>query len=170
MAGRWSDAGRSWCELPAFVARLRAALRSRNEDRMEWGNLNDLPRSYRLRLYLGRFLFGNSTAYERGLRLLLEHLSPEQRREFVSYGYFHVTGGTSGCRYRICRGRQMNVHQLDAYSRRNCIWCFFPAGSLVDGDVMLAQKLALELFEEDALAIANRMAYRYEPTISTPHH
>ena len=38
-----------------------------------------------------------------------------------------------------------------------CGWCFFPEGNLVTGDVMLAQKVALELFETDALKIANKM-------------
>jgi hypothetical protein len=35
-------------------------------------------------------------------------------------------------------------------------WCFVPKGSLVTGDVMLAQKIALETFECRALAVANR--------------
>ena len=50
----------------------------------------------------------------------------------------------------------MNIEQLDRNGRRVCGWCFFPQGSLVSGDVMLAQKAALELFEADALRIANR--------------
>jgi hypothetical protein len=35
-------------------------------------------------------------------------------------------------------------------------WCFVPSGSLVAGDVMLAQKVALEAFECEALAVAKR--------------
>ena len=34
-------------------------------------------------------------------------------------------------------------------------WCFHPADALPLGDVLLAQKTALELFEYDALRIAN---------------
>ena len=52
----------------------------------------------------------------------------------------------------------MNVQQLDVQCRRVCAWCFYPAGGLVTGDVMLAQKLALELFETEALACANKMS------------
>ncbi len=50
----------------------------------------------------------------------------------------------------------MNVHQLDEKDRLVCVLCFAPAGGLVVGDVMLAQKLALELFESDTLKAANR--------------
>ncbi len=35
-------------------------------------------------------------------------------------------------------------------------WCFAPKGYLVAGDVMLAQKIALETDERGALAVANR--------------
>jgi hypothetical protein len=117
-----------------------------------------MPWSCRLRLGIGRILLRDGGAYKRGMTLLLEHLSPNQRKEFLRLGHFHVIGGTTGKRYRISRGRQMNVHQLDHENLRACVWCFYPVGGLVDGDVMLAQKLALELFEEDALAIANRLA------------
>jgi hypothetical protein len=34
-------------------------------------------------------------------------------------------------------------------------WCFYPEGRLSKGDVMLAQKVALETFEGEALKIAN---------------
>jgi hypothetical protein len=99
---------------------------------------------------------GSKRAQERGIRLLMENLSAAQRKQYEKYGYFDVTGGKSGKRYRIRHGRQMNIEQLDRNGRRVCGWCFFPQGSLVAGDIMLAQKAALELFEPDALRIANR--------------
>ncbi|RZM94007.1 hypothetical protein CWO91_39725 [Bradyrhizobium genosp. SA-3] len=34
-------------------------------------------------------------------------------------------------------------------------WCFIPLGGLVAGDVMLAQKIALETDEERALSVGN---------------
>jgi hypothetical protein len=37
-------------------------------------------------------------------------------------------------------------------------WCFVPRGQLVPGDVMLAQKIALETNETAALAVANRFS------------
>jgi hypothetical protein len=99
---------------------------------------------------------GSKRAQERGLALLEENLAPSQRQQYEKYGYFDVVGGRTGKRYRIRHGRQMNIEQLDRNGRRVCGWCFYPQGSLVAGDVMLAQKVALELFEADALSIANR--------------
>ncbi len=98
-----------------------------------------------------------SEAHERGMRLLKESLSPAQRQQYARYGYFEVIGGKTGKRYRIRHGRSMNIDQLDRNGRRVCGWCFFPEGNLVTGDVMLAQKTALELFEAEALKIANKM-------------
>ena len=50
----------------------------------------------------------------------------------------------------------MNVEELDVRGRRTRFWCFMPEGRLPVADIMLAQKLALELFETDAARIANR--------------
>ena len=102
------------------------------------------------------FEAGCTQAEIRGISLLKGWLSPKQLAQYESYRYFDVIGRQSGKRYRIRHGRQMNIEQLDRNGRRVCGWCFFPQGSLVSGDVMLAQKAALELFEADALRIANR--------------
>jgi hypothetical protein len=96
-----------------------------------------------------------SSAHLQGADLLMENLSPDQRRQYSTRGYFDVVGGNTGNRYRICRGYQMNVEEIDVAGRPIRLLCFMPRGRLVTGDVMLAQKLALELFEEDALRIAN---------------
>jgi hypothetical protein len=98
-----------------------------------------------------------SEAHKRGMRLLKENLTLAQRQQYERYGYFEVVGGKTGKRYRIRHGRSMNIDQLDKNGRRVCGWCFFPEGNLVTGDVMLAQKTALELFEGEALKIANKM-------------
>jgi hypothetical protein len=98
-----------------------------------------------------------SESHVRGMRLLRENLTPVQRQQYDRYGYFEVVGGKTGKRYRIRHGRSMNIDQLDRNGRRVCGWCFFPEGNLVTGDVMLAQKAALELFEAEALKIANKM-------------
>ena len=52
----------------------------------------------------------------------------------------------------------MNVHEIDEAGRVKLGLCFVPKGYLVTGDVMLAQKIALETFERRALAVANRCA------------
>lgn len=100
---------------------------------------------------------GSAEAQERGIRLLKENLTAAQRQQYEKNWYFEVVGGKTGKRYRIRHGRSMNIDQLDKNGRRVCGWCFFPRGGLVTGDVMLAQKVALELFEAEALMIANKM-------------
>jgi hypothetical protein len=98
-----------------------------------------------------------SAAHQRGIRLLKENLSTEQLEQYERRAHFEVTGGKTGRRYRIRHGRSMNIDQLDKHGRRVCGWCFFPKGNLVAGDIMLAQKLAIELFEADALKTANKI-------------
>jgi len=95
-----------------------------------------------------------SEARDRGFQLLKENLSPAQRAQFEKRGYFVVAGGETGTRYRIRTGDQMNVEQLTKKGRAKRLLCFMPEGDLVEGDVMLAQKLALELFESAALEVA----------------
>jgi hypothetical protein len=90
------------------------------------------------------------------MRLLTEHLSHAQRAQYVRFNYFDVVGGDSGRRYRIRHGQVLNVELLDKAGRRLCLMCFMPAGNLPLGDVMLAQKLALESFEIEAIKVAHR--------------
>jgi hypothetical protein len=92
-------------------------------------------------------------AQSRAIELLKQHLTPEQREQYEKQGYFYVSGGNSGRIYRIRHGAQMNVEQLE----RIRMLCFMPEGGLAVGDVMLAQKFALELYEMEALNIAHAM-------------
>jgi hypothetical protein len=93
---------------------------------------------------------------ERAIQLLTRNLSAAQRTQYETGGYFDVTGGDTGTRYGIRHGCQMNVEELDHRGRRHRMWCFMPEGHLPVGDIMLAQKIALELYESDALRITNR--------------
>jgi hypothetical protein len=95
-------------------------------------------------------------ADKKAYTLLKEWLSPEQLALFKSKGYFDVKGSHSGRRYRIRCGQQFNIDQLDAKGARVAVWCFGPAGNLPVGDIMLAQKVAIETNERGALAVANR--------------
>jgi hypothetical protein len=83
-------------------------------------------------------------------------LSPEQVAQYGAKSYFEVTGCHSGKPYRISRGTWMNIYELDGAGRPSVGWCFGPEGYLVAGDVMLAQKIALETDERGALALANK--------------
>jgi hypothetical protein len=92
----------------------------------------------------------------RGLTLLREWLSPEQRAQFDAERYFDVIGCHSGKKYRIRYGTSANVDELDDAGVPRMGWCFVPNAYLVAGDVMLAQNIALETNERAALAVANR--------------
>jgi len=53
----------------------------------------------------------------------------------------------------------MNVREIDEAGGVKLGLCFAPKGSLATGDVMLAQKIALETFERRSLAVANRCLF-----------
>jgi len=111
-----------------------------------------------------RAQFGSENNPEaRGLTLLREWLSPAQRAQYQAKGYFEVIGCHSGKRYRIHYGTSMNVHEIDDGGRPRAGLCFVPNIYLVAGDVMLAQKIALETDELGALAVAKQFspAQRY---------
>jgi hypothetical protein len=91
------------------------------------------------------------------MRLLMANLTAAQRCQHERFRYFDVIGGTSGRRYRIRQGDAMNIDVLDEFGRRLHRLCFFPIGRLAVADVMLAQKLALEAFETDAVAVAHKL-------------
>jgi hypothetical protein len=92
----------------------------------------------------------------RGLRLLRSWLSPEQRAQFDALGYFDVIGGASGKKYRIKFGMCANILELGDDGTPKVGWCVVPDACLVAGDVMLAQKIALETSEIVTLSSANR--------------
>jgi hypothetical protein len=96
------------------------------------------------------------TAGARGKALLREWLSPEQRAQFAATESFEVIGCHAGKRYRIQYGAATNVFETDEAGRPVMGWCFLPNGGLVPGDVMLAQKIALETDERVALLVACR--------------
>ena len=114
------------------------------------------------RLY--RNFFAQNTRETRGRRLLRNWLSPHQRAQFDEKNYFEVVGCDSQKRYQIYNrttyGVMPNVYEMDDAGQSKVAWCFLPAGRLVAGDIMLAQKIALETDEHNALAVANRFAPR----------
>jgi hypothetical protein len=99
---------------------------------------------------------GDHRADEKGISLLRSWLSPEQATLWDSHKYFCVVGSDTGVRYRIRYGTAMNVEELDSSGKTIAQLCFAPQGQLVVGDVLLAQKIALETMEREALAAANR--------------
>jgi hypothetical protein len=108
---------------------------------------------------------------KRARELLRSWLSLGQRERYDARGFFEVVGSDTGRRYRIYRGHVFNIQELDADGEEARAWCFAPDG-VATGDVNLAQKIALETFESEALAIANRgsgfslRAARSQPSIN----
>ena len=97
----------------------------------------------------------------RGLRLLKEWLSPEQLAQYDIHKYFDVIGCQTGRRYRIRHGTSANICELDTAGRPRVGWCFIPRDDLVAGDVMLAQKIALEADEDAALRVAKKFTPKW---------
>lgn len=100
----------------------------------------------------------SAAARARALALLRSHLTPAQRQTFATNKWFVVEGGRSKAKYRIrshaCAG---NIEILDGerVTHRLCGHC---DSSIPLGDQLLAQKLMLELDEDEFLKLANRRA------------
>lgn len=130
--------------------RRRHAIRTA-EDRMD--------RAFRDMALYGQGFFrsqpsGRSPEAEaRGLKLLEENLNPTQLVQWKKGKKFLAIGGQSGDKYEIREGYNQNVFRIDKQYRRKGL-CFLPAGNLCIGDTLLAQKIGIELHEEEILRVA----------------
>ena len=122
-----------------------------------WRGSPDPPRFRAIR-QLYRIVRKHNLPEARGRRLLRRWLSAEQLAQFDARNFFDVIGCHTAKRYRIYYANVANVEELDKVGRPIMRYCFIPKGALVPGDVMLAQKIALETDELAALAVANRFA------------
>jgi hypothetical protein len=94
-------------------------------------------------------------AEEKGLSLLRCWLTREQDEQWSRDNAFDVVGCDTGTRYRITDSTSMNIIELDKDGHSVRRWCFTPVGPVVKGDVLLAQKIALETMENRARGVAN---------------
>lgn len=93
---------------------------------------------------------------EKAMSLFLSWLSPQQRRDYLRYDYFFVKGNASGKLYKINKAvAPFNVEMLNFDGTTKDRLCFVPKNCPFTGDIMLAQKIALETNETYALKIAN---------------
>ena len=99
----------------------------------------------------------SDTPEVRGLRLLRSWLSPAQLAQYDACCYFDVIGSDTGKRYRIKFGICANITELAEDGAPRTAWCVVPDGCLVPGDIMIAQKIALETCEGMAIARANKL-------------
>jgi hypothetical protein len=106
----------------------------------------------------GRAAVQRARAEQRARVLLLGLLDDEQRAQFQASGYFHVTGGSSGERYRIRHDSTVNIDVLGADGIVRFHLCARPSGDIPMYDVMAGQLLHLQDgdSEERFLARANR--------------
>lgn len=151
MAGSaWSDE-----QLAQMVLRARGHERIRNLYEQQWDAVHALRYAQE---FMDPAVFAprwSEEAIAKGWELLRSNLDPDQLAEFEEKKYFHCIGGTTGHFYRITEGSQQNVYVIDPESGKATVGqCFLPVGDLVIGDVMLAQKVALELNEAEALRVA----------------
>ena len=120
-----------------------------------WRGSPDLPRFRTVRALYNIVRTSNSPE-ARGRRLLRRWLSEGQLAQFDTFNFFDVVGCHTARRYRIYYATSANVEELDEVGCPLMRYCFIPMGYLAPGDVMLAQKIALETDEVAALAAANK--------------
>ncbi|HEU4376155.1 MAG TPA: hypothetical protein VFS02_21860 [Telluria sp.] len=106
----------------------------------------------------GREAKQRACAEQRARTLLLGLLNREQRAEFETGGYFHVTGGASGERYRIRADSAVNIDVFGPDGSIRFHLCARPAGNIPMCDVMAGQLLYLQDSSTEArfLEQANR--------------
>jgi hypothetical protein len=97
-----------------------------------------------MRERLGLEAIQQGRAEQRALSLLLGLLNKEQRGEFQAYGYFHVTGGSTGARYRIRFDSAVNIDLLGENGSVRYHLCARPIGNIPMYDVMAGQLLYLQ--------------------------
>jgi|SRR5262245_48879285 len=110
-----------------------------------------------LRAFWAAFDWGESPE-QRGMRLLRANLTPAQHQQFETGRFFDVVSGQTGHRYRVHSTHVINIEELDASGCCTRRLCFSPRGHLPLGDMLVAQRISLELFEDAALAVAGRWA------------
>lgn len=92
----------------------------------------------------GREALQKACAERKALSLLLNLMSQEQRHDFHTCGYFHVTGGSSGDRYRIRVDSAVNIDVLGDDGAIKYHLCARPSGNIPMYDVMAGQLLYLQ--------------------------
>lgn len=105
-----------------------------------------------------RLALERAAARARATKLLMEHLTPEQRKELEEKNCFYLYT-QSGGRYRIDRGTHGNVKVLDKDNKIVATLCGQPNG-VPDEDAMLAQVLMLRTNEQQYRRVANERPWR----------
>lgn len=97
-------------------------------------------------------------AKQKSEALLVSLLDAQQRKELEEQNAFMVLSQLNK-RYRIRRGRSMNVDELDTEGKKIATLCAHPSEAVPDADTMVAQMLMLTHNEQAFLKVANRRAF-----------
>lgn len=95
-------------------------------------------------------------ARARAEKILVRHLSEDQKKVLAEKGYFEEE--INGKTYRIWRGTHGNIKELDKDKQEVAQLCVQPAGVPTE-DAMLAQLLWLRADEKALLRVANRTVF-----------
>jgi len=125
---RWVNEQEETAEQRAERRRVQAAMDQRSRD----------------------YAAARKAAAERAEKLLESCLTSEQRGQLAKHGWFTVVA-RSGRVYQIKRGRARNVIEM----RTGRTYCCHPIDNVPDADTMLAQKMMLEVEEDEFLRMAN---------------
>ena len=127
---------------------------------LEQCHLEDAERQEKVRRQVAEEEEKRKIAAERANKILLEHLTPEQRETIEKNDWFIIEGGTTKKRYRVRRtGIAGNVEELEG-EKVVAKYCCHIAHHYPRPDHHLAQKLMLEWDESEFLRLANRTAVR----------
>jgi hypothetical protein len=96
-------------------------------------------------------------AKQKAHELLLAHLTPEQRHTLEMNGWFVVEGGKSKQQYKI--NGHCYAGNIEVVGMKQKLCCHADS-HIPQGDQLLAQKVMLELAEDDFLRLANRTMIR----------
>ncbi len=112
---------------------------------------------------------------DRSVQLLRSWLTPAQLEQFEKDQSFEVVGNATGTRYRVEKGFNYNIYALSEDGRAREILCCVPVipdghnpyyvKPMPIGDVMLAQKMALETDEALVLEVANKRSTYVDPPV-----
>lgn len=143
-----NDALSAAADVALQMATLERQMRQRNAERAQEQAYRDIA-NYRTHLGL---LDASSRAITRSLKLLREHLSPEQLTAWDRDGYFAVKGNVSGAIYHLTMGgvqRTSDGHQF-------CLQLVGDEWTPLY-DAVLARKILLECDETKFLTTANNL-------------
>lgn len=91
---------------------------------------------------------------KRAEKLLLSHLTPEQKAQLEKESKFEVES-QSGKKFMIEKGRYGNVYSLDKARKKVDRFCIHPQDMTPDYDTMLAQLIWLKWNEAEFMRTAN---------------